>query len=188
MEDAVPLTLKCKARNRVSDARHYPCCGVNWTHPRRPSLRKSRSSGAQQLRWFPTLTKTRRAPLFRRALVNGAGVIRHRQGDTGASHFRRRPPRLPPSGGLLRLPARLRASQPGLPLGLGHNVAYGHDSEDCKKWAIAQFEPPGLPSVAPFYHARQGSAPSSPPPRATGHLPGRALPWRDHGGEIGLTG
>jgi hypothetical protein len=116
------------------------------------------------------------------------GVIKHRPGDPGASHFRRRPPRLPPSGGLLRLPARLRASQPGLPLGLGHNVAYGHDSEDCKKWAIAQFEPSGLPSVAPLYHARQGSAPSSPPPRATGHLPGRALPWRDDGGEIGLTG
>ena len=57
-----------------------------------------------------------------------------------------------------------------------------------EKWAIAQFEPPGLPSVAPFYHARQRSAPSSPPPRATDHLPGRALPWRDHGGEIGLTG
>jgi DNA repair protein RadC len=39
----------------------------------------------------------------------------------------------------------------------------------------------GLPSVAPFYHAGQGCARSSPPPRATGHRPGRALPRRERG-------
>ena len=117
MEDAVPLTLECKARNRVSDARHYPCCGVNRTHPYRPSPPKSGPGRARQLRRFPTLTKTRRARWLRRALVKRAGANWHLWGDTGASHFRRRPPRLPPPGGPLRLPAWLRASSPVTPHG-----------------------------------------------------------------------
>jgi len=41
----------------------------------------------------------------------------HLWGDPGASHFRRRPPRLPPPGGPLRLPAWLRASSPVTPHG-----------------------------------------------------------------------
>ncbi len=88
-------------------------------HPREPlTFRTKATFGPAVTPGFPTVTTTRRASLFRRALVKRRGNLAP-IGRPGASHFRRRPPRLPPRGGKLRLPARLRASHPGLPAGLG---------------------------------------------------------------------
>jgi hypothetical protein len=130
MEDAVPLTLECKARNRVSDARHYPCCGVNRTHPYRPSPPKSGPGRARQLRRFPTLTKTRRAPLFRRALVKG----RMATGTFGETRAR-------VTFAAVHLACRHRAAHSGSRLG---SAPRARDSPWA--WAMAHFGATGIRS------------------------------------------
>jgi hypothetical protein len=60
----------------------------------------------------------------------------------------------------------------------------------CSHWPVGETQARscgGLPSVAQFYHAGQGCARSSPPPRAPGHRPGALCLGVSAGREIGLN-